>query len=49
MKKAKQSKKKTKDYYPLVNPHRIVGPADISEPSEEDIEAAKSWVDDTQK
>ena len=51
MKKKKRNNplKQTKDYYPIINPDRITGPARISEPSEDDKENAKRWVDDTEK
>ncbi|MDD5017454.1 MAG: DUF3787 domain-containing protein [Eubacteriales bacterium] len=41
--------KQIKDYYPVVNPHSIEEDTHISVPSEEDIEEAKRWVDETEK
>ena len=48
-KKRKNPLKQTTDYYPIINPDKIEGAANISVPSEEDVEAAKHWVDKTEK
>ena len=41
--------KQIKDYYPIINPHHIENVTHTTVPSEEDIEEAKKWVDETQK
>lgn len=40
---------KIKTYYPSINPAEIEEGTNISIPSEEDIKAAKKWVDYNEK
>ena len=48
-KKSIKKLKQTKDYYPIVNPNAIENTTNVSIPSEDDLERAKRWVDETQK
>ena len=48
-KKNKSRLKQIKDYYPITNPHSIEDGSNANIPSEDDIEEAKRWVDETQK
>jgi|GEM_PF-2418482 len=41
--------KQVLDYYPVINPHRLQKGTNIALPSQEDIKAAKAWVDSNQK
>ena len=41
--------KKTPDYFPVTNPDELEDETLISIPSEEDLENAKEWVDETEK
>jgi len=48
-KKKKRRTQRTKDYFPVTNPAELDENTNVSLPSEEDIEQAKAWVDDTGK
>ena len=48
-KKKKKRPQRTKDYFPLNNPADRDEAANVPLPSQDDIEEAKRWVDETEK